>query len=68
LLALCVTVNQELHMPQHHAENISRARWFALGALAASIAFAALLVAGDVFEAAEGAADTGTPSLVIEGN
>lgn len=61
-------------MPSHHPKvehvHVGRAGWFAIGALTAGIAFIALLVAGDLFEAAHGALDAkaGTPALVIEGN
>ena len=58
-------------MPHHHPRvvHVGRAGWFAIGALAASMAFVAMLVAGDFFEAmsSEKAVETGPP-LVIEGN
>lgn len=55
----------------HHPniEHVGRAGWFAAGALAASVAFVVLLVAGDYFKTAskpEVAAKL--PALVIEGN
>jgi len=59
-------------MPQHHIKaehlHVGRAGWFAIGALAASIAFVALLVAGDFFKAM-GSEDKVQvdPPLVIEG-
>ena len=61
-------------MPQNHPKaehlHVGRVGWFAIGALAASIAFVALLVAGDVFKAASSASDAedDAPALVIEGN
>ena len=61
-------------MPQNHPKaehlHVGRVGWFAIGALAASIAFAAMLVAGDVFKAASNAsaANAEAPALVIEGN
>jgi len=61
-------------MPQHHVKaghvHVGRAGWFAIGALAASIAFVALLVAGDFFKAmsSEGEINAEPPPLVIEGN
>jgi hypothetical protein len=58
----------------HHTKiehvNIGRAGWFAIGALAASIAFVAMLVAGDVFKATSSTSDAKAEAsgLVIEGN
>ena len=60
-------------MPEHHIKaehlHVGRAGWFAIGALAASIAFVALLVAGDFFKAM-GSEDKvqADPPVVIEGN
>ena len=41
-------------MSYHHSsvEHVGRAGWFAIGALAASIAFVLLVIAGDFFNAA----------------
>ena len=61
-------------MPQHHIKaehlHVGRAGWFAIGALAASIAFVALLVASDFFKAmgSEDKVNADPPPLVIEGN
>jgi hypothetical protein len=61
-------------MPHHHSKvehvHVGRAGWFAIGALAASIAFVALLIAEDIFKAASNPSDAKaeTPALVIEGN
>ncbi|HEY6633001.1 MAG TPA: hypothetical protein VIZ90_16245 [Rhizobiaceae bacterium] len=61
-------------MPQRHIKpehvHVGRAGWFAMGALAASMAFVALLVAGDFFKAAssENPVSAEPPPLVIEGN
>lgn len=61
-------------MPEHHIKaehlHVGRAGWFAIGVLAASIAFVALIVAGDFFKAmsSEGHVDAEPPPLVIEGN
>ena len=59
-------------MPQHHIKaehvHVGRAGWFAIGALAASIAFVAMLVAGDFFKAmGSETAVQADPPLVIEG-
>jgi hypothetical protein len=61
-------------MPQRHIKaehlHVGRAGWFAIGALAASIAFVALLIAGDFLKAMSGEnpANAEPPSLVIEGH
>jgi hypothetical protein len=59
-------------MSYHHStvEHVGRAGWFAIGALAASIAFVLLLIAGDFFNAAASSTDVKAelPALVIEGN
>lgn len=56
-------------MPQDHTEvhRVGRAGWFAVGALAASVAFVLLFLAGDYFEAAISEPDADMPALVIEG-
>lgn len=60
-------------MSHHHTKvehvHVGRAGWFAIGALAASIAFVALLVAADIFKAASSTSDAkaDAPALVIEG-
>jgi hypothetical protein len=57
-------------MPHHtKAVHVGRAGWFAIGALAASIAFVAMLVAGDFFKAISSEDEVkADPPLVIEGN
>ena len=59
-------------MSHHHStvEHVGRAGWFAVGALAASMAFVLLLVASDYFNAAtsEPEVKAELPALVIEGN
>jgi hypothetical protein len=61
-------------MSQHNTKaepvHVGRAGWFAIGALAASIAFVAMLIAGDFFKAMSGGDEVKAepPSLVIEGN
>jgi hypothetical protein len=60
-------------MPQHNTKaeyvHVGRAGWFAIGALAASIAFVAMLVAGDLFKAMSSEDEVrADPPVVIEGN
>ena len=59
-----------LDMPQRDSgiRHVGRAGWFAVGALAASLAFAALTVASDYFQAIgdEQQAEAPTPSVIIE--
>ncbi len=56
----------------HHqppVAHVGRAGWFAIGALAASMAFVAMLVAGDFFKAMSSEDEVkDDPPLVIEGN
>ena len=48
--------------------HVGRAGWFAIGALAASLAFVAMLVAGDFFKAMSSEDQVeADPPLVIEG-
>lgn len=56
-------------MPQDHTQvhYVGRAGWFAVGALAASVAFVLLFLAGDYFEAASSEPEADMPALVIEG-
>jgi hypothetical protein len=59
-------------MAQHQTKaerlHVGRAGWFAIGALAASLAFVAMLVAGDFFKAMSSEDQVETaPPLVIEG-
>jgi hypothetical protein len=56
------------HRPQ--VVHFGRAGWFAIGALVASMAFVAMLVAGDFFKAisSEYQGKAELPVLVIEGN
>jgi hypothetical protein len=58
-------------MAHHHStvEHFGRAGWFAIGALAASVAFLFLFVASDHFTAVSGepVAEAQLPALVIEG-
>ncbi len=57
-------------MSLQHSEprTAARAGWFAIGALAASMGFVMLVVAGDYFQAIgkEANAEAGVPSLIIE--
>ena len=59
-------------MPQQNSgtRHIGRVGWFAVGALAASLAFVMLAVAGDYFQAMSGDEPTEAqlPTLIIEGN
>jgi hypothetical protein len=57
-------------MPQHNTKalHVGRAGWFAFGALAASIAFVAMLVASDLFKAMSSEDEKAEPPVVIEGN
>jgi hypothetical protein len=58
-------------MPQHNTKalHVGRAGWFAFGALAASIAFVAMLVASDLFKAMSSEDEVkAEPPVVIEGN
>jgi hypothetical protein len=60
-------------MPQHSTKaeqvHVGRAGWFAIGVLAASIAFVAMLIAGDFFSAmSREDAVKAEPPVVIEGN
>lgn len=56
------------NLPKVEHVHVGRAGWFAIGALAASLAFVAMLVAGDFFRAVS-SNDTvqADPPLVIEG-
>ncbi len=47
---------------------VGKAGWFGVGALAASVAFVLVLIAGDLVQGmdTEAAAQTDTPSLIIE--
>lgn len=53
--------------PHPQQANVGRAGWFAVGALAASIAFVLLFIAGDYFKAASSEPEADMPALVIEG-
>ncbi len=60
-------------MSHHHASrssHVGRAGWFAIGALAASIAFVAMLLSRATFSTLRAADDVKAelPALVIEGN
>jgi hypothetical protein len=60
-------------MRQHNTKadqfHVGRAGWFAIGVLAASIAFVAMLVAGDFFSAMSSEDEVkAEPPVVIEGN
>ena len=52
------------HTQVHH---VGRAGWFAVGALAASIAFVLLFIAGDYFQAVSDEPEPDMPAVVIEG-
>jgi hypothetical protein len=56
------------NLPKVEHVHVGRVGWFAIGALAASLAFVAMLVAGDFFKAisSEDQVEAGPP-LVIEG-
>lgn len=56
-------------MPHDHTQvhHVGRAGWFAVGALAASVAFVLLFLAGDYFEAVSSEPEAAMPALVIEG-
>ncbi len=60
-------------MRQHNTKadqvHVGRAGWFAIGVLAASIVFVAMLVAGDFFKAMGSQNEVkAEPPVVIEGN
>lgn len=58
-------------MPQQQNQtvHIGRIGWFAVGALAASVAFAVVVVAGTYFGASDGGpAAHAEPAVVIEAN
>lgn len=52
------------HTQVHH---VGKAGWFAVGALAASIAFVLLFIAGDYFKAVSSEPEADMPAVVIEG-
>lgn len=60
-------------MPRRHSKvehiHVGRAGWFAIGVLAASLAFVAMLIAGDLLKAFDNSpgAKAETPAHVIEG-
>jgi hypothetical protein len=56
-------------MARHHTQvqHVGRAGWFAVGALAASVAFVLLFIAGDYFKAVSSEPDADMPAVVIEG-
>ena len=59
-------------MSRHHraeVHHVGRAGWFAVGALAASVAFALIFIAGDYLNAAGNEPDieANVPPLIIEG-
>jgi hypothetical protein len=52
----------------HEHRHVGGAGWFTIGALAASLAFVALMIAGGIFEAAGTRAqpDSEPPALIVE--